>query len=207
MSEKVYILGGAQTDFERNWKKEGKGMVALLKEAMADGLCNAGVSFDDINQLNKDNRVACFVGNFIAEKYTDQGHLGVFLTEVDSAFYGVPSARYEAACASSSVAIDAAQTKIKSGDYDVAIVVCWELMKTVDSQTGGTSSEGLPITKKKARVCICLSLSSLESLQMRHLRNTRSLMRGVIWMHWPISASSITKMPSVIPWLKLGSGL
>ena len=137
MSEKVYILGGAQTDFERNWKKEGKGMVALLKEAMADGLCNAGVSFDDINQLNKDNRVACFVGNFIAEKYTDQGHLGAFLTEVDSAFYGVPSARYEAACASSSVAIDAAQTKIKSGDYDVAIVVCWELMKTVDSQTGG----------------------------------------------------------------------
>ena len=28
---KVYILGGAQTDFERNWKKEGKGMVAILK--------------------------------------------------------------------------------------------------------------------------------------------------------------------------------
>ena len=137
MSEKVYILGGAQTDFERNWKKEGKGMVALLKEVMADGLGNAGISFDDINELNKDNKVACFVGNFIAEKYTDQGHLGAFLTEVDCAFYGVPSARYEAACASSSVAIDAAQTKIKLGDYDVAIVVCWELMKTVDSQTGG----------------------------------------------------------------------
>ena len=32
---KVYILGGAQTDFERNWTKEGKGMVALLKEAMS----------------------------------------------------------------------------------------------------------------------------------------------------------------------------
>lgn len=136
-TSKVYILGGAQTDFERNWKKEGKGMVALLKEAMADGLGNAGISFDDIKELNKENRVACFVGNFIAEKYTDQGHLGAFLTEVDPVFYGVPSARYEAACASSSVAIDAAQSKIKSGDYDVAIVVGWELMKTVDSQTGG----------------------------------------------------------------------
>ena len=33
---KVYILGGAQTDFERNLTKEGKGLVALLKEAMAD---------------------------------------------------------------------------------------------------------------------------------------------------------------------------
>lgn len=134
---KVYILGGAQTDFERNWKKEGKGMVALLKEVLADGLENAGLNFDDVSNLNKDNRVACFVGNFIAEKYMDQGHLGAFLTEVDKAFYGVPSARYEAACASSSVAIDAAQTKIKNGDYDVAIVVGWELMKTVDSVKGG----------------------------------------------------------------------
>ena len=134
---KVYILGGAQTDFERNWKKEGKNMVALLKEAVADGFADAGITLDDVKELNKENRVACFVGNFIAEKYTDQGHLGAFLTEVDPAFYGVPSARYEAACASSSVALDAAQTKIMTGDYDVAIVVGWELMKTVDSKLGG----------------------------------------------------------------------
>lgn len=134
---KVYILGGAQTDFERNWTKEGKGMIALLKEALADGLSHAGLSFDDVRELNKTNRVACFVGNFIAEKYVDQGHLGAFLTEVNPAFYGVPSARYEAACASSSVAIDAAATKIRADEYDVAIVVGWELMKTVDSRIGG----------------------------------------------------------------------
>ena len=134
---KVYILGGAQTDFERNWKKEGKNMVALLKEAVADGFADACITLDDVRELNKENRVACFVGNFIAEKYTDQGHLGAFLTEVDPAFYGVPSARYEAACASSSVALDAAQTKIMTGDYDVCIVVGWELMKTVDSKLGG----------------------------------------------------------------------
>lgn len=134
---KVYILGGAQTDFERNWKKEGKGMVAILKEVVADGLENAGLTFDDVRDLNSEDRVACFVGNFIAEKYVDQGHLGAFLTEVDKAFYGVPSARYEAACASSSVAIDAAATKIRADEYDVAIVVGWELMKTVESRVGG----------------------------------------------------------------------
>lgn len=134
---KVYIVGGAQTDFERNWKKEGKNMIALLKEVISDGLENVGLSFDDIYELNKKNRIASFIGNFIAEKYVDQGHLGGFLTEVDKAFYGVPSARYEAACASSSVAIDAAQAKIMCGEYDVAIVVGWELMKTVDSKTGG----------------------------------------------------------------------
>ena len=132
----VHILGGAQTDFERNWTKEGKGMIAILSEVVSDGLANAGISFDDICALNRENRVAAFVGNFIAEKYVEQGHLGAFLTEIDPSFYGVPSARYEAACASSSVAIDAAQTKIMAGEYDLAIVVGWELMKTVDSKTG-----------------------------------------------------------------------
>ncbi|MGG3560507.1 acetyl-CoA acetyltransferase [Neobacillus rhizosphaerae] len=135
--EKVYVLGGAQTDFERNWTKEGKNVIALLKEAITDGFEDAGISFEDIQQLNKENRVASFVGNFIAEEYIKQGHLGALLTEVHPAFYGVPSARYEAACASSSVALDAASNKIKSGDYDVAVVVGWELMKTVDSKTGG----------------------------------------------------------------------
>ena len=35
---KVYVLGGAQTDFERNWTKEGKNVIALLKEVMTDAL-------------------------------------------------------------------------------------------------------------------------------------------------------------------------
>ncbi len=133
----VYMLGGAQTDFERNWKKEGKNTFALLKEVVEDGLIDAGISWDEIQKLNRENRIACFVGNFIAEKYTEQGHLGALLTEVHPAFYGVPSARYEAACASGSAAVDAAQTKIRAGDCDVALVVGWELMKTVDSRTGG----------------------------------------------------------------------
>lgn len=134
---KVYVLGGAQTDFERNWTKEGKNLIALLKEAVEDGFKNADFSYEEMQRLNADNRVCAFVGNFIAEQYISQGHLGAFLTEVNPAFYGVPSARYEAACASSSVALDAAITKIKSGDYDVCVVVGWELMKTVDSKTGG----------------------------------------------------------------------
>lgn len=134
---KVYVLGGAQTDFERNWTKEGKNQVALLKEVISDALEDVGLTYDDISMLNKENKIACYIGNFLAELYVNQGHLGAFLTEVDPAFYGVPSARYEAACASSSVAIDAAMTKIRNGDYDLTIVIGWELMKTVDSKVGG----------------------------------------------------------------------
>lgn len=138
MSENcVYVLGGAQTDFARNWKKEGKNVIALIREALDDGLKQTNIAYEDIVSLNKDNRVACFVGNFIAEQYIKQGHLGALLTEANPAFYGVPSARYEAACASSSVALDAAITKIRTGEYDLAIVLGFELMKTVDSKTGG----------------------------------------------------------------------
>lgn len=133
----VYILGGAQTDFERNWTKEGKNVIALLKEVITDALLDVKLTFSDIESLNKDNRIACCIGNFIAEKYINQGHLGALLTEVHPSFYGIPSARYEAACASGSVALDAASTKIKSGDYDLVLVVGWELMKTVDSKVCG----------------------------------------------------------------------
>ena len=76
MNKTIYIMGGAQTDFERNWTKEGKNMIALLKEAVEDGFKDAGFTFDEMVSLNKDNRVAAFVGNFIAEQYISQGHLG-----------------------------------------------------------------------------------------------------------------------------------
>lgn len=134
---KVYILGGAQTDFERNWKKEGKNAIGLMREAVFAALKDVEMDLSDIKKLNKENQVMCFVGNFIAEKYVEQGHLGSLVTEIDPAFYGIPSARYEAACASSSVALEAARTKIASGECEVAIVIGWELMKTVDAKMGG----------------------------------------------------------------------
>ena len=137
MNNNIYILGGAQTDFERNWSKEGKGVIALLKEVIDDGLKDIGLTYDDVIELNKQGKIACYVGNFIGEYYVNQGHLGALLTEVNPAFYGVPSARYEAACASGSVALDAAITKIRAEDYEIVFVIGWELMKTVDSKSCG----------------------------------------------------------------------
>ena len=32
MKNKVYIMGGAQTDFERNWTKEGKKVIQIRKD-------------------------------------------------------------------------------------------------------------------------------------------------------------------------------
>ena len=60
MMNKVYILGGAQTDFSRNWKKEGKGLVALLKESVFDGLAAADITVKDIETYKGRNKIQCF---------------------------------------------------------------------------------------------------------------------------------------------------
>lgn len=137
MDNKVYILGGSQTDFERNWTKEGKSFTALLKELTLDALNSVGITFDMIDKLKKENRIGIFIGNFCAECYVGQGHLGALMTMIDPVFYGIPCARYEAACASGSVAADAAFTKLKANEYDLCIIIGWEMMKTVDSKVCG----------------------------------------------------------------------
>ena len=130
---KPLILGGAQTDFARNWSKEGKTFLSMMREVVEDGLEAVGLSRAEIKRLNQENRVAVFVGNFDAEQYANQGHLGAFLTEVDPCFYGVPGARYEAACASGSVALNSARAHLEADDYDLAIILGLEIMKTVSA--------------------------------------------------------------------------
>jgi acetyl-CoA C-acetyltransferase len=125
----VYILGGAQSDFDRNWTKEGKHFVDVMRQTATDALTATGVEPREVGTAH--------VGNFAAELYAKQGQLGAFFLELDPAFAGVPTRRHEAACASGSVAILAASAEIESGRYDCAAVVGLEQMKTVDTVTGG----------------------------------------------------------------------
>jgi acetyl-CoA C-acetyltransferase len=125
----IYVLGGHQTDFARNWAKEGKHISAMIREAVTGGLEKTGVEPHEIEVGH--------VGNFAAELYAMQGHLGAFLVDVDPALRGLPTARHEAACASGSIAINAAAAEIEAGRYDVALVVGVEQMKTVSPKVGG----------------------------------------------------------------------
>ncbi len=129
MAAPVYVLGGYQTDFARNWKKENKHIVAMIREAVEGGL--------EATQLEPKDIQVGHVGNFAAELYAMQGHLGAFLVDVDPTFSGLPTARHEAACASGSIAILAASAEIEAGRYDLALVVGVEQMKTVDPAKGG----------------------------------------------------------------------
>jgi acetyl-CoA C-acetyltransferase len=129
MTRPVYILGGHQTDFARNWTKEGKHISAMIREAVIGCLTTTGVAPEHVDVGH--------VGNFAAELYAMQGHLGAFLVDVDPAFAGLPTGRHEAACASGSIALLAAAAEIEAGRYQCALVVGVEQMKTVSPAVGG----------------------------------------------------------------------
>ncbi len=126
----VYVLGGYQTDFGRNWTKEKKHFSALMNESVQGALEVTGIDPEDIESAH--------VGNFAAELYCMQGHLGAFFVEAHPSFSGLPTGRHEAACASGSIAILAAAAEIEAGRYDLQAVVGIEQMKSVASSLGGT---------------------------------------------------------------------
>jgi acetyl-CoA C-acetyltransferase len=125
----VYLLGGYQTDFARNWTKEKKHLNALMREGVEGALEATGVDPKDVEVGH--------VGNFAAELYCKQGHLGAFFIESNPVFSGLPTGRHEAACASGSIATLAAMAEIQAGWYDLACVVGIEQMKTVGATEGG----------------------------------------------------------------------
>jgi acetyl-CoA C-acetyltransferase len=126
----VYVLGGYQTDFARNWTKENKHFSALMREGVLGALERCEIAPEEVESAH--------VGNFAAELYCMQGHLGAFFTEVDPKFSGLPTSRHEAACASGSIAILAASAEIEAGRYDLQAVVGIEQMKTVSAAEGGS---------------------------------------------------------------------
>ena len=125
----VRVLGGYQTDFARNWKREENHIVAPMTETILGALAATSLDPDEIDTIH--------VGNFAAELYTMQAHLGALAIEADPKFRGKPTARHEAACASGGISILAASAEIEAGRYKTALVVGIEHMKTVSSQDGG----------------------------------------------------------------------
>ncbi len=122
----VYVLGGWQSDFARNWDRQGMGIGDGFVDAVRQGL--------DAAQLDAAEIESGHVGNFVGDLFAGQGLLGGFFGYVDSVLDGLPTARHEAACASGSVAVLAAAAEIEAGRYDLACVVGIELMRNVSGQ-------------------------------------------------------------------------
>jgi acetyl-CoA C-acetyltransferase len=124
----TYILGGWQSDFARNWAREGVEMADGFGEAVHGGLAAASLDPADIDVGH--------VGNFVGDLFAGQGLLGGFFAQTEAAFDGLPTSRHEGACASGSLALLAAMSDIRAGHYGTALVVGIELMRNVPGQTG-----------------------------------------------------------------------
>ena len=128
MSRDVYILGGAQTDFARNWAREGLEIYDMFAEALAAAIADADIAPEQIEVGH--------VGNFVGDLFTGQGLLGGFFGQLYPELAALPTSRHEAACASGSIAVLSAMRDIESGHYDVACVLGLEMMRNVDGRTG-----------------------------------------------------------------------
>ena len=124
----IYVLGGAQTDFARNWAREGLGIYDLFAEPLRGAVTDAGIDPEQIQTGH--------VGNFVAELFAHQGLVNGFFGHVFPELDGIPTARHEAACASGSMAILAAMNEILAGHVDLSAVVGIELMRNVPGETG-----------------------------------------------------------------------
>jgi len=132
MGGNIYILGGTQSDFARNWAREGHDIFDMFSAGVHGALTDARIDAAEIEVGH--------VGNFVAELFCRQGLLGGFFGLVDPAMAELPASRHEAACASGSIAVLSAMTDIESGRYDCALVVGVEQMRNVP---GGQAAEYL----------------------------------------------------------------
>jgi len=122
----VYVLGGWQSDFSRNWQREGLGVAEAFAEALGRAL--------EAVQLEPADIECGHVGNFAGELFAGQGQLGGFFALAHPDLDGLPASRHEAACASGSVALLAAAADIEAGRYELACVVGLEQMRNVPGE-------------------------------------------------------------------------
>lgn len=134
MTSPVFLLGGYQTDFKRNWAREGYEIFDMFRETLEHGLAETKLDATDIETAH--------VGNFTAELFCNQGHLGGFFAQVNPKLAGIPAGRHEGACASGSLALLGASAEIESGRYGLAAVLGIEMMRNVSGDQAAANIGG-----------------------------------------------------------------
>ena len=82
----VFVLGGAQTDFARNFAREGLEISDLVAEVVQATLADALVAAEDVGTIH--------VGNAFGQLFTGQGQLGAMPATMDESLWGIPASRH-----------------------------------------------------------------------------------------------------------------
>lgn len=139
-TRRVFILGGANTSFlgkgspDFIWKNHpdfGKRENPTLEEQLkaAVDLCFAATGIDPALIQRG------YVGNFVGELFSKQGHLGAALAGSHPALAMKPMTRTEGACASGGLAMLCGVDAIKAGT-DVVLVAGVEVQSNESARTG-----------------------------------------------------------------------
>jgi acetyl-CoA acyltransferase len=133
----VYVLGGAHTPFlgrahpdfvsPRDSRRRNPTLEEHLHRSIRDALSVTGVAAEQIDKG--------YVGNFLGECFSSQGHLGAMAVGADPGLSGRPFARVEAACASGGVAIAACIDALAAG-RDVVLAVGAEVETNARGRVG-----------------------------------------------------------------------
>ncbi len=107
---KVAVVGVGVTKFG---KLENKTSRELFAEAVDYALKDADMAPKDIESV--------YVGNFTADLFEHQGHLAPLMADY-AGLRGLPSTRFESACASGAAALRHGILAILSGLYDIVLV-------------------------------------------------------------------------------------
>ena len=122
-SRSAWIAGSHQSDYARNYAREGLEISDMVAEAVTGTLDSAKIAARDVEAIH--------VGNAFGQLFTGQGQLGAMPATVEPALWGKPAARHEAACASGSVAVLSAMADIEAGRYDCVLVIGVEQERNV----------------------------------------------------------------------------
>ncbi|WP_338845928.1 acetyl-CoA acetyltransferase [Massilia sp. W12] len=141
--QSVYVLAGYQTDFARNFSKEGKDIADIVQETL-DGVMQASA-------LAPAQIGAIHVGNAFGELFNRQAQLGAMPASLDARFWGKPATRHEAACASGSMAILGAMAQIQAGWHDCVLVLGAEQERNVQGLTAARNLGAAAWTGREAK--------------------------------------------------------
>lgn len=139
-SRRVFIVGGAHTPFigkghpDFIWKnhpdfgkRDNPGLEELLRSAVVGAIDTTGVDPERIERG--------YVGNFVGELFSKQGHLGAALAGSHPALVNKPMTRTEGACASGGLALLCAVDAVRAG-CDTVLVAGVEVQTNESARTG-----------------------------------------------------------------------
>lgn len=141
LARRTYVIGGHITPFigkkhpDFVWKRhpdfgkrENPTLEDYVREAVQGALKATGTPASAVQKA--------WIGNFVGELFSNQGHLGAAVVGADPDLLYKPVMRVEGACASGGLAFASAVESIQAGT-DVALVVGVEVQTTQSARIGG----------------------------------------------------------------------